>query len=87
MVFAVRLTPNAGKNELSAPDAQGVFKVRVTAKPVDGEANEALIKLLSKVLKVPKTAVEIIQGLKSRNKTVRIECLGKIPEECYGKTV
>ena len=48
------------------------LKVSLTAPPVDGAANEALIKLLSKLLRVPKGAVSIVQGRESRDKVLRI---------------
>ena len=44
--------------------------VFLRAKPHDGEANAALIKLLSNFFKIPKTAIKITRGLKSRTKTV-----------------
>lgn len=46
------------------------YIVYLRAKPHDGEANEALIKLLSKHFKVPKTTIKITRGLKSRTKTI-----------------
>lgn len=49
-----------------------VLKIRLTQPPVDGKANEALLKFLSKILKVPKSKLKITKGLKSRNKVVRI---------------
>ena len=51
----------------------GRLKVAVTAPPVDGEANAAVIELLAKALGVPRRQVEVIAGASSRRKTVRIE--------------
>ena len=87
MILNVRPAPNARKNEISGFDAQGILKIKVTAKPVEGQANEALIALLSKTLKIPKSAVNIKQGLTSKNKRVQIDSINKLPEEYYGKTV
>jgi hypothetical protein len=53
--------------------ADGTLKVKLTAAPVDGEANKELIKLLSKEWGVPKSNINIIKGLTSRNKIVGIE--------------
>jgi uncharacterized protein (TIGR00251 family) len=51
----------------------GALKVALTAPPVEGAANKALVDLLSKLLGVPKGAVSIVAGETSRNKTVRVE--------------
>lgn len=74
--FEVHVTPKASVNNIKPQDAgEGKIslKIYVTTAPEDGKANEAVIKLLSKALKVPKSAITIIQGLKSRKKVVRIE--------------
>lgn len=72
--LAVRLTPGASTDRIDGRDvdAEGrpVLKVRVRARPVEGEANEALIKLLAKALGVPKSAVTIQRGGQSRTKMV-----------------
>ncbi|MDR2635137.1 MAG: DUF167 domain-containing protein [Clostridiales bacterium] len=69
-VFQVKVIPNAGRTTLEKTDAG--YKARLTAPPVDGKANEALIELLSKEFGVPKRNIEIIKGATSRNKTVEI---------------
>jgi uncharacterized protein (TIGR00251 family) len=51
----------------------GALKVALTAPPVEGAANKALVELLAKLLGVPKSAVTIVSGETSRNKTVRVE--------------
>lgn len=51
----------------------GALKVALTAPPVEGAANKALVELLAKLLGVPKGAVSIVSGETSRNKTVRVE--------------
>ena len=77
--FSVRLRPRASKNEITG--LQGFsLKVRVTAPPVDGMANQALIDFLSETLQVPRRDVRIVSGLTSRTKVVEIRegDLGKI---------
>ena len=49
------------------------MRVRVTAPPVDGAANEALVGLLAKALSVGRGRVSIVRGRSSRNKVVRVE--------------
>jgi uncharacterized protein (TIGR00251 family) len=69
--FSVRLQPRASKNEIVG--LQGVaLKVRVTAPPVDGLANDALIEFLSKALKTSRRNVCIVSGHSSRTKIVEI---------------
>lgn len=72
----VRLTPKASRDRIKgiATDAAGqaVLEVAVTAVPEDGKANAALIKLLAKEWRVPRTAVDIVQGATDRRKTLFI---------------
>jgi uncharacterized protein (TIGR00251 family) len=69
--FSVRLQPRASKNEIAG--LQGVaLKVRVTAPPVDGLANEAMVELLSKALKTARRNVCIVSGHSSRTKAVEV---------------
>ena len=69
--IAVRIQPRASKNEI-IPMEGGAFKIRLTAPPVDGAANEALGRFLSGVLGIAKTRVEIVSGQTSREKRIRI---------------
>jgi uncharacterized protein (TIGR00251 family) len=69
--FSVRLQPRASKNEIAG--LQGTaLKVRVTAPPVDGLANEALIELLSRTLNTSRRNVCIVSGHSSRMKLIEI---------------
>jgi hypothetical protein len=72
--LAIRLSPRASREEI-AGERDGVLLVRVTAPPVDGAANEALVRLLSKRLRVAKGAVRIVSGDTSRTKTVEVDGL------------
>jgi uncharacterized protein len=49
--------------------------VRLTAPPVEGEANQALVRFLSRVLRVPPSSVSILRGATGREKVVRVEGL------------
>ena len=74
--IAVRLTPGAASDRIDGwdvdADGRPVLKVRVRARPVEGEANAALIRLLAKALGVPKSAVAIDRGGQSRTKRLAI---------------
>ncbi len=51
---------------------EAALDVALTAPPVDGEANAELVKLLARVLEVPKTAVRVIVGASGRSKIVEV---------------
>ncbi len=70
MLITVRVIPRSRKN--SVEWEQNMLKVRLTAPPVDGAANEALIALLAERLAVPRLFISIIRGATSRQKTVEI---------------
>ncbi len=67
----LKISPNASKNEIIKTD-DGLLKIKITARPVDGKANKALIEFLSKSLKVPKTSIEILKGHTGKEKTLLI---------------
>ncbi|HEY7171331.1 MAG TPA: DUF167 domain-containing protein [Vicinamibacterales bacterium] len=67
----VRLIPRSGRTEL-AGSRGGRLLVRVSAPPVEGAANEALIALMAKVLEVPKRAIRIVAGERSRQKRIAV---------------
>lgn len=79
----IRLTPGASADRIDGwdvdPDGRPVLKVRVRARPVEGEANAALLKLLAKTLNVPKSAVSLERGGQSRLKRIAVD--GLSPDE------
>jgi uncharacterized protein len=82
-VLDVRVTPRAGRTfiaglispDISAERASPTLLVKLAAAPVDGAANEALIAVLAAALDVPKRAIRIVSGERSRYKRVAIEGL------------
>jgi uncharacterized protein (TIGR00251 family) len=70
--ISVRLTPRGGRDVVEGWDGD-VLRVRVTAAPSEGEANEALIRLLAKELHVPPSRVSLVAGGRSRTKIVDID--------------
>jgi uncharacterized protein (TIGR00251 family) len=72
--LSVRIQPRASKNEIIRRE-DGGFKIRLTAPPVDGAANEALVRFLADILHVAKSQVEIVSGQTSRDKIIRVEGL------------
>jgi uncharacterized protein YggU (UPF0235/DUF167 family) len=65
------LTPR-GRAERIHGVADGVLKVSVTAPPADNQANDALLRLLAKEWRLPRTRLAITAGGKSRSKLVHI---------------
>src|SRR5439155_17393909 len=72
----VRLTPGAGADHIDGV-VDGVLRVRVAALPVDGAANEALVRLLAATLRVAARRVVIVRGALSRAKVVEVEGLAR----------
>jgi uncharacterized protein (TIGR00251 family) len=76
LTFDIQVIPHASRAEIAGVQ-EGAFKVKVTAPPVEGAANEACIKLLAKELGLKKSQMEISSGAKSRKKTVMIKDISK----------
>lgn len=76
--FPVRIVPRASKNEISGRYGDAV-KIRITAPPAEGAANQALIDFLADVLGVRESRIEILSGHASRDKIVCV--VGLTPEE------
>lgn len=77
----VRVAPRARRNEIVEIMSDNTIKIKLTAPPVEGKANQQLIKFLSDVLNVPKSSVDIVAGQTSRDKLVSI--LGMNSEEVH----
>ncbi|HEX2640198.1 MAG TPA: DUF167 domain-containing protein [Pyrinomonadaceae bacterium] len=71
VTLTVRVIPRASRSEIVG-EYGDALKIKLASPPVDGAANEELIKLLAKAFAVPKISVEIISGHTSKTKTVRI---------------
>ena len=71
ITFDVQVVPRASRERLG-PVHGDRLKVQLTAPPVDGAANDALVQLLAKALGRPRAAVAIVRGQTGRKKTVRV---------------
>lgn len=78
----VRLTPGAAQDRLdgwdSDPEGRPVLKARVRARPVEGKANDALVRLVAEALALPRGAVSMVQGDRSRIKRLEITGLDEV---------
>ena len=70
----IRVQPRASRNQVDGFE-KDTLRLRVTAPPTEGQANDGVIALLSKTLGVSKSRLEIVRGHGSRNKVVSIEAL------------
>jgi uncharacterized protein len=74
IIFTVRVVPRSARSEI-AGEQGGSLRVRIAAPPVDGSANEELVRVLAKELGVSRRAINIISGHSSRLKKISIEGL------------
>jgi uncharacterized protein len=70
--LAVRVTPRSSRNEIVEITSDGTVRIRLTAPPVEGKANEALRSYLADILEVPKSNIEIVAGTSGRDKLVSV---------------
>lgn len=68
IIVNLRISPNAKKNEIIKDG--DIIKVKITALPIDGKANKALVAFFAKNFKIPKTSIEILKGETSKEKTI-----------------
>ena len=78
VTFSVRVLPRSSRNEIVG-ETEGVLKIKLTAPPVEGAANKALVEFLSGKLKVAKSRITILTGQSGRSKTVNVSGIG--PDE------
>lgn len=71
VLFKVRVQPRAAQNQLAGM-FEDALRLRLTAPPVDGEANEACRVFLAQLLCVPRSRVDIVSGHAGRNKVIRV---------------
>lgn len=70
--LTVRVTPRARRTEVAEILEDGTLRIRVTAPPVEGKANAALIEFLAQALQLRKSRIEIVAGEKGLDKIISI---------------
>jgi uncharacterized protein (TIGR00251 family) len=79
LILELQVQPRASRNEVvGLRDIR--FKIRVSAAPVDGQANSELVKLLAREFRVSKSKVRIVKGAESRQKRVTITAPSRVPK-------
>jgi uncharacterized protein (TIGR00251 family) len=76
VIFHIHVVPRSAKCEVAGVQGDAL-KLRITAPPVEGQANTECIRFLSDILGVRKKQVTILSGHKSKKKTVAIEGIGR----------
>jgi uncharacterized protein len=76
ITFAVKVHPRARKNAITGI-VGNALKLALTAPPVEGRANQAVIEFFAELFAIPRSSVTIASGETSRNKIVRISGLGR----------
>ncbi len=71
MIIKVKVTPNSSRTQFTSFDGE-LLCVKLCTPPVEGKANNELLKFLSKQLKLPKTSIEILKGDKSKHKSIEL---------------
>ena len=71
VTFAVHVVPRASRNEIAGVEGEAL-RLRLTAPPVEGAANAALLAFLAEVLGVPKRDVRLVSGQTARRKVVAV---------------
>lgn len=72
----MRVVPRSAGNAIAGL-TEGMLRVRISAPPVEGKANKALLEYLAGVFGVPVRMLEILRGESGREKTIRVEGIGK----------
>jgi len=71
IIVSVRVIPRAGKSGVAGARA-GALLVRLQAPPIEGAANQELIEVIARTLGVPRRAISIVSGERSRHKRLRV---------------
>jgi uncharacterized protein (TIGR00251 family) len=78
--LAVQITPNAKKTEVIGV-LDDALKLKLQAQPIEGKANDALVRFLAEVLKVPRSAITITHGQTSKKKLLEIKTASLTPAD------
>ena len=78
IMIEVKVEPRSSRRQITGVMDNEVLKVKLTAPPVDGSANEQLIELIAEVTGVKKSCIKIVRGLSSKRKLVEITGVEKI---------
>ena len=73
MIISIKVVTGKPKSRIVDQMIDGTYKIELKAIPVEGKANEELIRFLSKVLGISKSKIYITSGVRSKNKLVNVD--------------
>lgn len=76
IIFRIRVKPSASCNKIKGLREEAL-KIDINAPPIKGRANKESIRFLAKELRIPKADIEILSGLKSKDKLIKIKGISK----------
>lgn len=79
LILKIRVIPNSKNNAVGAV-IDNAIQIRLKAAPIENKANKALIDFLAQALKIPKSHITIINGKKSKIKTLALKNAGPLPD-------
>ncbi len=79
LVLRLRVQPKASKDAFVGPYGEDEYKVTLTAPPVDGKANDHLVRFVAKAFGVPRSRVSLESGDHSRSKCLRLKSPSRLP--------
>jgi hypothetical protein len=79
LILRLRIQPKASQDAFIAPYGEDCYKVTITSPPIDGKANEHLIRFLAKQFGLPRSMVSLEAGSKSRTKSIRLKSPTRMP--------
>ena len=76
-ILSIRVIPNKPKSRIAGISEDNVIRIEIKSQPIEGKANQELIRFLSKILDLNKNQVIILRGANSKNKLIKIDTVGK----------
>lgn len=83
IILTLHVQPGAKRSEIAGLHGEAL-KIRLAAPPIEGRANDALLRYLAELFSVPQRNVELLRGAQSRHKVVRISGSTVAPQELTG---
>jgi uncharacterized protein (TIGR00251 family) len=83
LILTIHVLPGSAQDMLAGTHGERL-KIKITAAPVDGRANDHLIRYLARLFGVPYSRVDLMAGHNSRSKRVRIRRPGRLPDGIMG---
>jgi len=79
LILRLRIQPKASRDAFIAPYGEDYYKVAISSPPVDGKANQQLIKFLSRNFGLPRSKITLESGARSRSKSLRLKSPTLLP--------